>query len=85
MELKDEIRKLEDSPRRELNIIALYFDERKPDLKNKEQLQVAIKRHLRAAKNLISFTDDQILKAVPKAKKSTSEWTLETLMKILTK
>ena len=82
---KEEIQTLEASPRRDLNIIAMYFEEKKPDLKNKAQLSVAIKRHLRAAKSLVPFTDNQILDAVPKAKKITDDWVLETLVKILTK
>lgn len=83
--LDEEIRKLEESDRRDLNIIALYLDIRKPDLKSKEQFQVAIRRHLRPAKILSPFTDDQILKGVEKAKKQTSEWTIETVGKMLTK
>lgn len=83
--LKEEIKKLEDSPRRDLNIIAMYLEERKPDIRNKEQLSVAIKRHLRGAKQLVPFTDNQILDALPKARKATDEFTLETLIKILTK
>lgn len=83
--LKGEIRKLEDSPRRDLNIIAMYFEERKPNIQSKEQLSIAIKRHLRPAKDLVPFTDDQILDALPKAKKATAEFTLETLIKMLTK
>lgn len=83
--LKEEIQKLEDNPRRDLNIIALYLEEKKPDLKNKAQLQVAIKRHLRAAKSLVPFTDNQIIDAVLKAKRITEDFTLETLVKVLTK
>ncbi len=83
--LKREIQKLEESPRRDLNIIALYLDERKPDIQSSEQLSVAIKRHLRAAKELVPFTDNQILNAVPKAKSLTQGWVLETVVKVLTK
>jgi len=83
--LKDEIKKLEDNSRREMNVIALYFEERKPDLQNKEQYQIALKRHLRAAKQLKPFTDNQILNGVKKAKFQTPEWTLETVVKMLTK
>ena len=83
--LTKEIHKMEESPRRDINIIAMYLEERKPDIRNKEQLQIAIKRHLRPAKDLISFTDNQILDALPKAKKSTPDFTLETLIKMLTK
>lgn len=83
--LKEEIKKMEENQRRDLNIIALYFEEKKPDINTKEQLSVAIKRHLRAAKDLIPFTDSQILVAVKKARAMRVEWTLETLVKILTK
>ena len=83
--LKEEIHKLENSPRRDLNIIAMYFEERKPNIQNYQQFQVALKRHLRDAKDLVPFTDNQILDAVPKANKLTSDWTIGTLIKILTK
>lgn len=84
--LKEEIKKLEDSSRRDLNIIALYLSERNPDIQNAEQYQVTLARHLRPAKALIAFTDEQILNGVQKAKnKYPEEWTLETVTKILTK
>jgi DNA-binding Lrp family transcriptional regulator len=83
--LKEEIEKMENNDRRDLNIIALYFEQRKPDLQTKGQLQVAIRRHLRAAGQLKCFDDQQILAAVPKAKKITNEWTIDTLVKVLTK
>lgn len=83
--LKEGIQTLEDSPRRDLNIIALYFEEKQPDLKSSAQFQVAVKRHLRPAKSLSVFTDNQILDAVPKAKRITEDWTCETLLKVLTK
>ncbi len=84
--LKEEIQKLEDSTRRDLNIIALYLEHRKPDLQTKEQYLVALRRHLKPAKELKPFTDSQILKAVDYAKKEYKDiWTIETLSKILTK
>lgn len=83
--LKGEIQKMEESPRRDMNIIAMYFEKRMPDIQSLDQLSVAIKRHLRAAKNLEPFTDNQILDAVPKAKVLSEEYTLETIVKVLTK
>ena len=65
--------------------MALYFDRRNPDIQSKAQLSVAVKRHLRPAIELKPFTDTQIIDAVPKAKKLTDGWTLETLIKILCK
>lgn len=84
--LKEEIKKLEDNPRRDLNIVALYFEHRKPDLQTKEQYEVALKRHLKPAGILKNFTDAQILKALDYAKKEYKEiYTIESLIKILTK
>lgn len=84
--LKEEIKKLEDNPRRELNIIALYFEHRKPDLQNKAQYEQALKRHLKPAIALKPFTDKQILTALEYAKKEYKDiYTIETLLKILVK
>lgn len=84
--LKEEIGKLENSEKRELNIIALYLEHRKPDLQNREQYNQAIKRHIKSAITLKPFTDNQILKALDYAKKEYKDiYTLETLNKILTK
>lgn len=84
--IKEEIKKLEDNPRREMNIIALYFEHRKPDLQSKEQYSQALKRHLKAAIALKPFNDTQILKALDYCKKEYKDiYTLETLLKIITK
>jgi hypothetical protein len=83
--LKEEIGKLEESPRRDLNIIALYLEEKKPDIRNKGQFSTTLKRHLRSAKQLIPFEDSQIIEGMKKAKKMTEEWTLETIIKYVTK
>jgi len=84
--LKEEIQKLEDNPRREMNIIALYLEHRKPDLQNKAQYSQALKRHLRPAIQLKDFSDAQIMKALDYVKKEYPDvYTLETLLKILTK
>lgn len=83
--LKREIQKMEESPRRDINIIALYLEKKKPDIRNKQQLSIAIKRHLRPAKELTAFDDNQILLGCDKAAKQTPEWVLETVVKMLTK
>jgi phage replication O-like protein O len=84
--LKEEIKKLEDNQRRDLNIVALYFEHRKPDLQNRKQYEIALKRHLKPAGQLKNFTDTQILKALDYAKKEYKDiYTLETLLKILIK
>ena len=84
--MSEEIKKLENSPRRDLNIIALFFDYKKPKLETYEQFQIALKRHLKPAKMLVVFSNEQIINAIETAKKEYPEiYTLETLIKILTK
>lgn len=84
--LKEEIQKMEENSRRDINIIALYFERRKPDLQDRPQLNEAIKRHLRAARSIAAFTNAQILKACDVAEREYPKiWTLETIGKILTK
>lgn len=84
--LKDEIKKLEDNSRRDLNIIALYLEKKKPDIRTRDQFKVALRRHLRPAKDLTAFDNTQILKACSIAEKEYPlKWTIETLVKILTK
>lgn len=84
--LKAELRKLEENPRRELNIIALYLEHRKPNINSKEQFQEVLKRHIKPANRLKVFTNEQILKSLEYAKEKYSDfYTIETLLKINTK
>lgn len=83
--LKAEIEKLYENTRRDLNIIGWYFEKRKPDIRDKEQLLVSIRRHVRAAQLLSPFADDQIGKAYRYVAAEYPEWTLETLVKKLSK
>lgn len=83
--LKEEIEKLEGSTQRHLQVIGLYFSYRKPDIKTREQLNVAIRRHLRAAKELAVFDDNQIIRGFDIAKRQTDSWVIETAVKMLTK
>lgn len=84
--LKKEIHKLKTSPRRHLSLIGEYLEERKVDLQNREQFQYAIRRHVKAARELSNFTDEQIGNATVQAQKEyPNYYTLETLLKILTR
>ena len=84
--LKEAIKKLEESPRRDLQIVGFYLSEREGlDIRTRDQAKEAVGRHIRAAKKLIPFDDDQLVRGFKKARDQTSEWTLETVMKILTK
>lgn len=83
--LGDAITELENSSHRQYNVIALYLSERLPDIQSKKQMDVTVKRHLKPAMQLKVFSDDQIVTGFGLAKKMTAEWTLETVVKALTK
>lgn len=84
--LDEETKKLEENERRDLNIIGWFIEKKQPDISSKAQLQVLIKRHLRPAKSLATFNDRQLLKAYERANFLFPDmWTLETLVKLLTK
>lgn len=85
IDLKIELEKMDNDKSRQINIIALYIREKKLKLNNYGQLQSVIKRHLRSSQALRPFDNEQILKGIVKAKKATEEWTLETVVKMVTK
>lgn len=90
---EEELKKMEDSETRHINIIALYMDYRRKTLKvniqNGEQLSLFIKRHARSASQLAKakYTDEQLVEAfdITKRKCADIDWTLETIVKHLTK
>jgi hypothetical protein len=86
-DMEEALEDLDESSRRDMNIIALYLRERDATYTNKAQFQkVAVKRNLRAAKGLIDFDDDQLLWGVERAKKDYPDtWTLETVSKMFAK
>ena len=91
VDFSQELKKLEDSKSRHLNIIGFYMDVRKatlrPKITTKSQLSAFIKRHAKSASALSVYTDDQIVSAKEEVetKYKDIDWTLETLIKQLTK
>ena len=84
--LKEEIKKFKESERRELFILGLFLEWKNPDLRNKEQLNWFVARHIRSAIRLTCFENDQLERAMEYADKEYDEiWTLETVEKILLK
>lgn len=81
--LKDELTKLKTDSKRHIQLIGEYLEEKGVGIENKEQLKVAIKRHLRSAVDLSKFSDEQIGRATKQAVKEYPAYTLETLTKIL--
>lgn len=83
---EETLQKMEDSERADMNVIAFFFRKKKLSFDTKEQYQVALRRHLRAAKEVITFNDEQVEKAAKDAEQQyPGSWTLETLVKLLTK
>lgn len=85
-DFKEYLARMHDHRARQVQIIAFYFEEKGLKFDNLGQAQTAIRRHLRAAKELVPFTDQQIVKAAREARRDFPRiWTIETLVKILTK
>lgn len=79
-----------DSPHRHVQLIALYMDYKKERLKKtiktKEQAGQTVKRHLKAAKELMAWTDEQLNNALADLSNNAKyDWTLESVLKELTK
>lgn len=65
------------------HIINIIEDKAIP-IANTEQLDLIKNRHIRTARELSKFDYKKVLKAMDVAKKQTSQWTLETVLKALT-
>lgn len=80
------LEKMDNDKDRRMQIISYFFQFKNLKFDNKQQIQTAIKRYLRASKDLIGFKAEQIKQAMAKAQKEYPEiWTLETITKLLTK
>lgn len=80
------LNKMDESNNRGINIIAHYFRSKGLYFETTGKASSAIKRHLRAAQQLAPFTDEEISKATNEAQKQYPElWTVESLIKILTR
>lgn len=74
----------ETGKRRSFEIIAWFIREKRLQPKSQLQLVNIAKRHVKTAQLLIDYTDQEIVEASKKAQKW-PEWTLETVLKYLTK
>lgn len=90
MTLKEFLEWCRASEHRHIRLIAEYADERGIKHSTKGQWRQFITRHVRAAKALAPYTDDQIGKAIKLLLKDTKEqggfmtkWTLETVVKYI--
>lgn len=76
---------LENSERRDLQVIGFYFKERGLKFETREQANSTLRRHLKSAKEVANFTDKQIVAVTEKLKKDFPAYTIETIYKNLTK
>jgi DNA-binding transcriptional regulator YhcF (GntR family) len=89
--LEDEIKRLLGYQQYWLNIIGLYIKVKKVNLTNKKQVGVLVSRFTKTAKILEAFDRKQIEDGMRKCmqqkdfKNNSIDWTLETLLKQLTK
>lgn len=86
IEWKSYLGDMKQNPNETIQIIALYFEEKKLKYETDTQAQTAIKRNLKASKRLIEagWTPKQVFGAFNKAKAEFKTlWTLETIEKIL--
>lgn len=82
----DYLKNMKENPNETIQVIALYFEEKKLKYETDTQAQAAIKRNLKASKRLIEagWTPKQVFGAFNKAKAEFKAlWTLETIEKIL--
>lgn len=80
------LKSMEDNPARHIQVIAFYFKKKKLRFKTLQEVQSAIRRHLRAAREVANFDDDAIVNAYKKADREYPNlYTVETLLKVLTR
>jgi len=84
-DFKKYLEDLENQPRRDLSIIALYWKFKKFNFTNKKQTEIEIRRSLRAAKDLSPFEDEKIWKTMEWLSKNADfKWVLESVGKYIT-
>jgi phage replication O-like protein O len=84
--LKGYLEKMENDNRRHINVIGHYFEEKELKFDTFAEIESAIKRHLKPAVEVAKFSDGKIVKASDQAKKEYGDkWTVETILKILTR
>lgn len=80
------LKAMEDHKSRHVQVIAFYWKKKRLTYKTLKEAQSAIRRHLRAAKEVANFQDDAIVKAYKVADREYPNlYTVETLHKILTR
>lgn len=81
---KKYIRALHNSSYRPHNIIGYFFEKKGLNFSNKHQADLAVERHLEAAKKVQHFSDTQIIRTVSYLINAFPRFTVETIYKHLT-
>ena len=80
------LKEMLNNKKRHLRIIGLYLLRRNADFKSAKEVSEAIKRHSRASIKVAVFTNERILEAISVCEKMKDiAWTLDTVLKVLTK
>jgi len=83
---KSYLKELENDKRRHINVIGHYFEEKGITFDTRVKANTALRRHLRAAQQVANFSDNEIIEATEDAKAQYKDlWTVETVLKILTR
>lgn len=82
--LTEELKKLKESKRKDLQIIGLFIEGKQYDIENKLQIVSFIKRYLRASKLLEGYKIEDIQQTIKYLKETADfKWTLETIGKYI--
>lgn len=82
----DYIKLMLEDKREHIRLIGYYFRRRGLEFDSREAVEIAIKRHSPAASKVVKFTKEKINEAIRKCEQMENiEWTLETVLKVLTK
>jgi len=81
---KDNLIKMQEDKKRHIQIIALYWMYKNYNLENQQQYSSALKRDLRAANELIGYTNNKLSEVMDYLEENTDmKWTLETIGKFI--
>lgn len=81
------LEEMDNDKRRHIQIIGYFIEKKGLKFDNKKEIQAAINRHCRDAKELVGFSALKVDKAMEQCQKKYSDvgWTLRTVLKELTK
>lgn len=83
------LKNMDDSKRVDIQLISYFFQRRGLRFDTKAEVEVAIRRHLRAARDVAKFGKEKVFKAMDECdwleKKKGIKWTIDTCLKMLTK